>query len=252
MKHNTSDVVIYTTTDYSKFSMISGNRSLNDQKIKRIIKEIEGGNDMLKYYPIQVHTKGAVLEILDGQHRFFISKRLKRPVYYILVQEQKSMPEIAMVNSNVEKWSSNDYINCYISAKNENYKKLRQFIDLYKFSTGVCLSLLSTGTPGKSHGGNATITELFQKGKFLVKTYNEAVDIAEMVKRFDKFSNWRGRLFILAIYRIREAGLVSIDDLVTAFEKNPGMLTEQANFKDYIVQLEQILNVGKHKRVVIA
>ena len=251
MDHKKSNVVVYESTNYSKFSMINGNRALNEHKIKRIITQIEHGNDMLRYYPIQVHTKGIGLEILDGQHRFFISKELNRPVYYILVSEKKPMPEIANVNSNVEKWKANDFINCYTKVGNKNYKQLQEFLDKYRFSVGVCLSLLDNGTPGSSTGGHAELTEKFQQGKFVVNKMNEAVEIAEMAKQFEKFKNWRGRVFILALYRIREAKKVDIADLVVAFHKNMDMLTEQATFKDYIVKFEQIMNIGKRKRLII-
>lgn len=56
---------------------------------------------------------------------------------------------------------------------------------------------------------------------------------------------------IIALNRIKEAGKIEIDELVAAFNRNPGMLKEQANFKDYIINLEQIINVGKKIRVII-
>lgn len=78
LKHNTSTVSVFQTDQYKNFTMILGNRSINMHKVDKIIKEIQGGNDMLMYYPIQVHVVKDKLEILDGQHRFFICKKLKR------------------------------------------------------------------------------------------------------------------------------------------------------------------------------
>ena len=39
--------------------------------------------------------------------------------------------------------------------------------------------------------------------------------------------------------------------ILAAYKKRPEMLTEQANYKAYVNTLEQILNVGKQKRIVI-
>lgn len=129
MQHTEATIQIYFTKDYARFNMINGNRQLNDAKIKKIITEINGGNDMLRYYPIQVRQNKERLDILDGQHRFWISKKLARGVFYILVQEEKSMPDIAKINSNVEKWKNEDFINCYVQHGNSNYQIIREFQD---------------------------------------------------------------------------------------------------------------------------
>lgn len=58
MEHKKSNVVVYQSTEYGKFKFITGNRPLNETKIKRILTDIEKGNDMLKDYPIQVRPSG--------------------------------------------------------------------------------------------------------------------------------------------------------------------------------------------------
>ncbi len=116
MEHSISkEVIVYQTSNYKLFEKLKSNRKINKTKVNKIIKEIKSGNDMLCYYPLQVQENATgKLNILDGQHRFEIDQILKRPVYYFLVGEKKSMSEIAKVNSNVEKWKAIDYINCYI------------------------------------------------------------------------------------------------------------------------------------------
>lgn len=250
MTHEASDVTIFKTKDYSRFCMISGNRGLNDVKIRKIIKEIESGNDMLRYYPIQVKTIGNRLEILDGQHRYFISSKLLRPVYYIIVTEQKTMSEIAKINSNVEKWTQQNFINCYINNNNPHYIKLQSFLDAYKINVGTSLKLLSTGKPGKE-GGNDILKDKFEKGLFEVEHYEEAVAVVENCKRFQAFNGWRDRAFIIAIHRIIEAGKISLDDLQPVFNKYPDMLQKHQSVKDYIYNLEQILNKNKTHRIII-
>lgn len=251
LQHNTSTVIVFQSVQYNNFIMINGNRPLNETKIRRIIKEIESGNDMLQYYPIQVRVVGDKLEIFDGQHRYFICKKLKRPVHYILIQEKKSMSDIANINSNVEKWKGVDFINCYLQAGNKNYQTIQKFSEDYGFSLGVVLTLLDRGEPGKDNGALEKLTQQFQKGLYVIRAYDEAVAFAEMCKRFSSFKNWRARGLLIALYRIRKAGKVSIDELVNAYHKNPDMLTEQANYKDYVLCLEKIMNHGKSKRIII-
>lgn len=253
IKHKVSTVSIFCTEDYSIFKMIEGNRGLNLHKIEKIIKEIQSGNDMLRYYPIQVKVIDNLLEILDGQHRYFICQKLKRPVHYILVTEERTMSDIAKVNSNVEKWTSQNFINCYVIAGNENYKLIQQYHSSYQFSVGVTLSLLTTAAPGKANGAVGSILKSsFEDGKFEVKTWDEAVAFGEMAKQFNSFSNWRSREFLMALYRIQTEAKVEMDIIYAAFQKNPQMLVEQANYKDYLLLLEKIVNVNKSKRIIIA
>lgn len=250
MKHEISSVVVYQTTDYTKFSMIKGNRGLNQNKINKIIAEINAGNNMLPYYPIQVLATSNKMDILDGQHRFFISRKLKEPVYYILVQENKTMADIAKVNSNVEKWSQKDFINCYITQGNKHYVKLQKFLEDYKINVGTSLRLLSFGHPGVE-GSNPELQKLFENGAFEVKKMDEAKAIAEQCKKFEAFPYHTDRGFVIAIYRVMKAGLVEVDDLVQAYNKNPDKLEKNHSQKQYLFNLEQILNIGKHKRIVI-
>lgn len=250
MQHTESSQKIHFSAEYGRFKMMNGNRQLNEGKIKKIIREISDGNDMLKYYPIQVRENEGRLDILDGQHRFFITKHFKRPVFYILVKEVKSMIDIAKVNSNVEKWKNSDFLNCYIEFGNENYKQMQDFLDKYELNYTLAIRLLSTGTP--SDGGDDSNSDAFRNGNFEVRYMKEAVEIMDYCKMFSAFKGHKQRAFVVAIYKILNAELYSIKYLAADFAKYPDQLTEQPNYKSYITALELLANVRKHKRVIIA
>jgi hypothetical protein len=250
--HTASTVAVFQTDKYNNFVMINGNRPLNLNKINKIIKEIEGGNDMLQYYPIQVHVVDNKLEIIDGQHRFFICKKLKRQVHYILVSETKTIHDIARVNTNVEKWTNGNFINSYITAGNKNYTIIKNFLDTYGIGLGITLSLLHHGTPGADHGGTNGLIDAFQNGKYLVINQQKATQFAETCKRFDFFKSWNSRGFLIAIQRIIKANLITIDEVHASVSKHPDQLVTCATGKDYILNLERIMNIGKKQRVIIA
>lgn len=251
MNHVEASLTINFTSEYARFRMINGNRQLNERKINKIIKEISGGNDMLRYYPIQVKENDGRLDILDGQHRFWICKKLKRPVFYILVSEEKTMPEIAKINNNVEKWKNDDYINCYVQHGIEDYIIIREFLETYKVSLTIGLQMLNLGHPGNDTGSNSNLNEDFRNGYFKVNHLEKAKAICENSLLFSTFSHCLSRSFVIAIYRITEAKLILLNELVIAYKKRPEMLTQQANYKSYVNSLEQILNVGKQKRIII-
>jgi hypothetical protein len=230
--------------------MIAGNRQLNESKIKRIIRDIESGVDVLKYYPITVVEKSKRLEIIDGQHRFYIAKKLKKPVHYIVMLQAIALPDVAKINSNVEKWKTTDFINCYVQQGNDHYKKLQDFLDTYKFSPSISIKLLQNGNPGSEEGLLGDMNA-FQRGHFEVKYWDEAIKISESVKLFESFPYWKDLGFIIAIYRIMKANKIELEELLTKCKKYPEMLIKHSGFKDYLFCLENIFNRGKSIRVVI-
>lgn len=251
LTHNTSTVIVFQSIEYRNFTMIKGNRGMDERKIKRIIKDIENGNDMLMYYPIQVRVINDKLEIFDGQHRFFICKRLKRPVHYILINEKKNLTDIAKVNSNVEKWKAQDFINCFIQNGNNHYKRLQVFLDTYKINVGTSLCLLSNGSPG-GDGSHHEILDKFEHGLFEIKAWEQAVEFADECLLFNVSPYSTDRSFLIAIYRIKKAGLIDIKVLAAAVKKYPDMLEKQVNYKSYTLNLEAIVNKNKQKRIIIS
>jgi hypothetical protein len=249
LQHTLSTVMVFQTSEYGRFKMLQGNRELNEAKIKRIIRDIESGIDVLKYYPIQVTERNGRLEIIDGQHRFFIAKKLKREVHYIIMKEERQLPDIAKINSNTEKWKTKDFINCYIQQGNNNYEQLQWFMDTYGFTVTVSIKLLSKGDPGTESGIGDS--QDFQRGLFKVEFFDKAIEVAEMCKKFNAFQHWKDRGFIIAIYRISQTGKITVDELLEKYKKHPDMLKKQAGFKDYIFQLESLYNRGRQARVVI-
>lgn len=249
MNHQQSKVTVYSTTDYKAFRKVKGNRELNQTKIKRIIREINHGNDILDEVPILVTESGNVLEIIDGQHRLEIAKHLKRPVHYIL-QKKLTLHQVAKINSNVEKWKAKDFINCYIAAGNKNYDKLQEFMDKYQIPLSVSLVLLYNGII-ENESGKETLREAFEKGSYEVKHWRQAVDIAEACMKFNLHNGWNSRAFVVAICRLLQKDVCDIDELVEKFKKDPKKLERHANYKLYLSNLENIYNINKQKRLTI-
>lgn len=249
IQHNESAVKVYFTRDYGLFKTMEGNRQLNERKINRIKSDIDNGLDVLKYCPVICHEKDGRLEIIDGQHRFYVAKEMKSNVWYILAQ-QLSLQEIARMNSNTEKWKPEDFINCYAVQGNEHYIKLREFKERTAFPLSVCLQLLTNGI-GISDNGAKVSKDDFQNGGFEVKTEDDANSIFELVEEFAPFGPRRSRPFVVALCKIMQAGKVAITDLAAAYRKRTDDLVYQEGWKGYIHNLEQIMNAGKHKRVII-
>lgn len=244
VKHTKSPVSVYETSDYNRFRLIKGNRDLDVNKLKRIIADIERGTNLLRYCPVLVVEKGDKLDIVDGQHRFAVSKKIKSPVYYILAEEL-TLYDIARMNSNTEKWKAKDFINCYCELGNKDYISLREFMKAYAevpFTSAI--QLMAYGRP---HNGGGNILAPFHQGTLKVPCEKEAYAFMEVISQFDfeyKFS----RHFMLAIYKVLKAEVFPVEDLIDRVNRNREDLSLQSDYKKYLTNLELIANTGAAKR----
>lgn len=236
---------IYHTKAYNIFKNIIGNRGLNQSKIKRIIKDISSGTDMLKYCPIIVDNN---MRVIDGQHRLSVAKKLHSDIYYVIINDKVSLYQIARMNSATERWNGGDFLKCYIETGSKDYKILDAFVQKYKFNINTSVALLSKGTP--TYGGDE-MKNLFESGAFKVKELEKAEKIADLVIRFSSFHYHNSREFIRAIYKLMNANKCDFNRLVKNFKEGEKMLDGPATYKQYIVKLEEIYNRKKTKRDVI-
>lgn len=252
MKHTESSIKVFVTTDYKIFNRIKGNRELNKLKIKKIVRDIKNGNDLLPDFPILVSVNnGARLDVTDGQHRLESAIQTKRPIYYIVRKEDLSLEKMARFNSLQEKWKPKDFINCYIEKGSDDYRKLSDFIDQYGVPVSVALNLLLYGVTGGDTGSKEDIAEMFRRGEFKCKHMKQATEIIEECKKFAAFSGWNSRPFIVTISKILGADQCDFEELIEKFNADPRQLQRHSNSKAYLTNLEQIYNKGYHKRRTI-
>jgi len=237
-------VQIKVTNLYNVFKNITGNRELNMNKIKRIEKDIASGLNMLPYCPIIVDEE---MNIIDGQHRFFIARKLKQYIHYIVAPEL-SLHEIARVNSNTERWKGKDFIHCYATQGNENYIKLQAFMDKYHLPHSTAMTLLATGG---AQEGSSRLKEVFETGKFMVLQEKKAEELMQLALCFKNHPGFLTRQFLAALATIKAANKCDWNILLKKFDSNPELLPECANKKDYLLSLEQVYNKGAQQRKIL-
>lgn len=234
---------IHFTTDYGMFRNITGNRELNESKIKRIVKDINNGLNMLSYCPIIVDGE---FNVIDGQHRLYIAKKLRKPVYFI-VSRNISLHEIASINSNTERWKGKDFIHCYASQGNEHYIKLQDFIDKYGFPITTAITLLSSAEVAQ--GGRKK--DGFERGQFKIEHHELAESIAERVMLFKEFPKYKSRPFIEAITKLSQSPTCDFEHLLKKFNEDPKELKPQDSTKGYMQALENVYNIKAKSRKAI-
>ena len=98
---------VLVTNDYDMFKRLEGNRSVTELRVKKISNSIKTVGYVMN--PIIVNER---FEVIDGQGRLEVLRRLELPVYYIVVNGIGRKECIAM-NINQTNWSLYDYIQSY-------------------------------------------------------------------------------------------------------------------------------------------
>lgn len=116
---------VMVTNDYDLFNRLNGNRSVEEQRVKKIINSINNVGYVLS--PILVNEK---MEVVDGQARLEAFRRLEMPVYYI-IQNGIGRKECISMNINQTNWTLPDYIASYAEMGDAAYQRLIQLVDMF-------------------------------------------------------------------------------------------------------------------------
>lgn len=141
---------VYTTTDYSKFKRLIGNRDIPEHRISKIIDSIQKIGWV--HNPIVVNEK---MEVVDGQGRLTALQRLKMPVEYIIAPGA-STKECVYMNMNMVNWKLPDFIKSYAEQGNENYQRLLTLMEKYVSGN---LDIISTAVYRVSRSKHRDIKE---------------------------------------------------------------------------------------------
>lgn len=240
-----SNIQILQTLEYSLFSNIIGNRNVNLSKVEKLVSDVNSGFNMLPYCPIIVSEKDGFLNIIDGQHRFEVSKKSLNPVYYV-VCNTLSLQKIAMLNSRGQKWSMNDFLNCYLKLDIDDYKILKETLTVHKGQIATIASLLMLNDVKKN------IKEHFESGEFKVNFLKETEKILLLTEKlFGQYNFSRDRYLIGAMQKIDSSGKCDYDILIDKIKQNPMGIDKQNDIKNYIYNIERVYNFKNRERQTI-
>lgn len=244
LKHVEASTKIYFTTEYGRFKFMKGNRDLVESKIKKIVKAIEGGIDVLKYSPIIVNKD---MEIIDGQHRFAVSKQLKTNVYYV-IKEDADLSIVPAINSNSSKWRTADFLVSYADLGKLPYKQLQEFLRSFpKMSIPTGAKMLHAGTVSTNKA-----MEAFRDGLLTTDHLDDAYDFAEMLKDFEPYMDnpYSERMFKVAAI-LKDNGKYDHELMLKKLEASGKRIEDIGNPKTIINQMELIINHHSQKRIII-
>jgi hypothetical protein len=169
-----------STSDYSKFEKIEEyNRDTKNPQINKLEISVKDIN-LLPANPIIV-ANGF---IIDGQHRYEVSKKLGLPVYYVEIGNMDindMLKAMHKLNSNAKNWGLKDYLKLYKRQNNQNYIFLEEFMSSYSLSISQSIYVLK-----KFNDNVYKNTDLagFKDGNFFPEDKDNALNKARMYKSF--------------------------------------------------------------------
>jgi len=219
---------IKSTTNYSVFKTLKGNRSVN---MKHVMKIITSMKKKMHHSPIQVNEK---MEVIDGQHRLAARKALGAPVEYY-VSEGADLSTVQDLNTNTEDWKIDDYLNSYIQKGIKDYVIYKQFLDSYKLSHKVTMFLLS--------GIYKYDADNFANGSFKIKDIEKAADLASKLTKVGAYyDGFKRTTFCYAFVRCMNNPLFDYDEFLHKLSYQRTKLYDCAKVEQYLELLEVIYN----------
>lgn len=236
---------IKQTSDYGLFQNIVGNRVLSSTKIEKIINDVDEGFNMLPFCPIIVSEKEGLYYIIDGQHRYEISKQTQNPVYFV-VCNTLTLKQIAQLNSRGEKWKPNDFLNCYIKLGIKDYERISEIMNKHKIAIKLSIDLLMYNNP------KVKSTDTFQSGGFECKYFDETDSLLTLTDQlFGHYRFSKDRNLIGAVQELLKQNLCDFDKLKNKIAEAPMIMDRQASVKLYMSNIERLYNHKNSIRQVI-
>lgn len=161
-----TDLKIYETNNYDKFIYLKENRKITENKVlERVIKS----HNKLKYNPTIVSNN---YQVLDGQHRLEIAKKLGLSIYYI-IDEHAEIDTLQKLNIGNKNWTQKDHLEFYAQRNYETYEFIKHTL------TGVKMSLTSflvLFVNGRFKEGEAKLNKTNHEIIYVMQQYQEIVD----------------------------------------------------------------------------
>lgn len=234
---------IHSTNDYNQFKKIRGNCHIKEAHVKSLIDSISKKN-LLSENPILVTRN---MEVIDGQHRLEAAKRRSWEIYYIISKVDKEaqngiLNDIHLLQTQ-RTWTSQDFLESYITKGVQSYIYLKQFMKKYDLTLNVAILLLANPKIEKV----SDIMLTFKRGSFVALNFKEAEFLAQNLLELRPFIEERvrrDREFMRALKIVYNK--ITPKELLNKLIYSKEKIRPQATVREYLRTLEEIYNF-RHK-----
>lgn len=242
-KNNIGDEVvgfIKKTNNLDKFnSKLEGieNRNLSSSNLKNLTKSM---SEKQLIIPATVTVNG---EIIDGNHRLAVAKKLGLPYYYYCIDGCKDDRLIA--NSTMQAWGSKDFLNEHIKRGNEEYIWLKKTSNKCNMTIDALLIIICR-TSGKVM---PMVKEEFKNGLLIVEDKEFIEMFVNDLSDFSFFPEYKTARFISAFLEMYNHQRYNHATMITSLEKYGKDLVKQVTKKEYLSLLSKIYSKSTKSKI---
>ena len=240
---------IYSTTNYSMFGFIGGNRNLDNSNLNKIKQSIS------KKY---IKTNAVIcildesddinpLKIVDGQHRFHACQSLNVPVSYVIdggLTMASILNDITLLNTASKEWDVSDFMRSEAQKGNQNYILYSSIYGMYSsiFDHEALFYILNSDV-------NRTCSKIsypsFKNGElqFTQSDYNYLLDRLNQISLFNQYSEIGGkRYYQKALNQLLNTRGFSVNQMLSKLHTRQSNIVKCTTVEGALRQLADIYN----------
>lgn len=236
-----------TTTNYSLFKNIRGNRDVYPGHVQKLRAAITRKN-LLPYIPLLLNEK---MEVIDGQHRLEAAKLEKLEISYVIIPGLK-LEDVMALNTTSRGWSAADFVDGWIKAGKSDYEVLKDVAHAAALSLGATAGLLMYGPTSVTNTGGGHASEAVRKGTFEVRYLEFAHTVINQLNDlvlYCDFDDKKDRNFISTISRLNMVDAFDFGYLVTKLKMSGMRIAPRVSVRYYILQLDDLYNWKNRQRI---
>lgn len=192
---------IYTTTNYSMFGFVGGNRNLDNSNLNKIKQSISKKhiktNAVICIF--DEYDQNQPLKIVDGQHRFEACQSLNIPVSFVIdsgLTMTSILNDITLLNTASKEWDVSDFMRSEAQKGNQNYILYSSVYGMFSnvFDHEALFYIINN----KANRDLPKISyPLFKNGQLIFdqSDYNYLVDRLNDISIFNRYSEIGGKRY---------------------------------------------------------
>lgn len=239
-----------STTNYSMFKPLRGNRPIREIHVRRIM-------DSLRQYclPIKIIINEH-FEVIDGQHRLEAARRLSLPVEYE-VRAGYGLKEAQIINQNVKTWGKVEFLDSYCTTGFKPYLQMREFMQQYPAFGIAAAETILTNTFGginnkrdiRNNGKIIGKVKNFEGGNLEISDLPGAYETARKIMEYKEFYGGYNRvLFVRVMVGLFKNPDFDHSKMINKLRLQPTALKHCQNVEQYKLLIEKIYNFkSQHK-----
>jgi ParB-like nuclease domain len=219
---------VYMSYDYGKFTCLDRNRELNLANYRKMIESMKEEHLLI---PIIVNQ---YYQIIDGQHRFFASRELALPIFFI-VNHDYGIDQVIRANTVGVNWNKEDFLNSYVKQGVESYLALEMIREEYGINLGTLLSIIA------EFNGVATdyVTFQFENGTLKIEDdlFGGIQYFLQQLELFHHYRGYKSSSFIRAFLKLYLYEEYDVDQMEKQVKYMKGFEPKQNNITCILEEL---------------